>query len=162
MSFWENPFPPLCITNSEDETTCYSTLIISYFQFANNVHPQGVGHSPSHIFSFLWSPWPAVYNVSVSNWNNFIVTKPTSRRPSCRTSFLGNLLPHSSNFFCRSVPSLSMTMNLYLVGTESFVSRASERLQLYLLLWGEHSCFTLLLIWCFLSSSFQDINTVKK
>lgn len=74
VSFWENPFPPLCITNSEDETTCYSTLIISDFQFANNVHPQDVGHSPSHIFSFLWSPWPAVYNLSVSNWNNFIIT----------------------------------------------------------------------------------------
>lgn len=42
-------------------------------------------------------------------------TKPlTSRRPSCRTSFLGNFFPHSSNFFCRSTPSRSITMNLYL------------------------------------------------
>lgn len=147
MSFWENPFPPLCITNWG-----WNRLLF-------DPHHQLFSVCEQRSSSGCWS-WPAAYNVSDSDWNNFIVTKPTSRRPSCRTSFLGNLLPHSSNFFCRSVPSLSMTMNLYLVGTESFVSRASERLQLYLLLWGERSCFTLLLIWCFLSSSFQDINTV--
>jgi len=44
---------------------------------------------------------------------------PTRRRPSCSTSFRGNLLPHSSNFFCRSVPSRSITMKRYLEGEEN-------------------------------------------
>lgn len=44
------------------------------------------------------------------------------------------------------------------VGTESVVSRASGSFTCYC----DENAAVSLLIWCFLSSSFQDINTIKK